>query len=392
MALVALDIFCGAGGVTRGLRRAGIRVAVGLDKDEDCRLTYTQNNPATKFLAEDVRKLSGRKLLSHAASINKDDFLFLAACAPCQPFSPHNKNREDADDRAVLRHVERLVLEMRPDFLFIENVPGLQKVPGFSAFRRLTHRLRTLGYKTRFEVVDAAWYGVPQHRKRLVLTASLHGEAPWSDRSHGEAGSMPYSTVREAISNYPPIKAGEEHPTVPNHATGQLTKHNLQRMRATPPDGGSRSDWPSEFVLKCHKKHDGHPDVYGRLRWDAPAPTLTTKCTSLSNGRYGHPEQDRGISAREAAALQSFEDSYMFYGGLKHITQLIGNAVPPLLAERFGAAFVAHTARLNGNKRKLPWQSLIAKVQTVAPTERRIRAGNGSGSAGRCRGRTLSRR
>src|SRR6266567_3877806 len=322
MSILALDIFCGAGGVTYGLRKAGIEVAVGIDRDEDCRLTFTQNNPAVKFLSKDVRLLTPSALLSQIPSIGEGDVLLLAACAPCQPFSSHNKKRDEAFDRAVLRHVERLVKEMRPNFLFIENVPGLRRVSGFSAFRRLRRTLRRLHYKTRCEVVDACWYGVPQHRLRLVLTASLHGEAPWPSQSHGDSpGLTPFATVREAISKYPPLDAGEEHPTVPNHIAAKLASHNLKRLEATPADGGSRDDWPSKFVLECHKKHDGHPDVYGRLRWDAPAPTLTTKCTSLSNGRYGHPEQKRAISAREAAALQSFDDTYMFYGGIRHITR-----------------------------------------------------------------------
>jgi DNA (cytosine-5)-methyltransferase 1 len=366
MSILALDIFCGAGGVTYGLRKAGIRVAVGVDKNEDCRLSFTQNNPAVKFLSEDVRKLTAQALLSHVRSTNEHDLLLLAACAPCQPFSSHNKKRDEAFDRAVLRHVERLVKEMRPNFLFIENVPGLQKVSGYSAFRRLRRTLGSLRYKTRCGVVDAGWYGVPQHRRRLVLTASLHGEAPWPSQSHGDAlGLMPFATVREAISKYPTINAGEQHPTVPNHIAAQLTDHNHERLQATPGDGGSRTDWPSDLVLKCHRKHDGHTDVYGRLKWDAPAPTLTTKCTSLSNGRYGHPEQHRAISAREAAALQSFEDSYVFYGGIGQITRQIGNAVPPVLAETFGAQFAAHAAKLSGLRKKLPWHSLIKKASAA---------------------------
>jgi DNA (cytosine-5)-methyltransferase 1 len=393
MSIVALDIFCGAGGVTYGLRKAGIRVAVGVDKNEDCRLSFTQNNPAVKFLSEDVRKLTAQALLSHVRSTKEHDLLLLAACAPCQPFSSHNKNRDEAFDRVVLRHVERLVKEMRPNFLFIENVPGLQKVSGYSAFRRLRRTLGSLRYKTRCGVVDAGWYGVPQHRRRLVLTASLHGEAPWPSQSHGDApGLVPFATVREAISKYPPIIAGEEHPTVPNHIAAQLADHNLDRLEATPADGGSRIAWPSKFVLKCHKKHDGHPDVYGRLRWDAPAPTLTTKCTSLSNGRYGHPEQHRAISAREAAALQSFDDAYMFYGGILQITRQIGNAVPPALAEKFGTEFVAHERKLKGIRKKLPWHLLIAESRPHAsgPRKSKSRAtkGRDSGSAKRYHGRT----
>jgi len=362
MPIVAFDVFCGAGGVTYGLTKAGIKVAVGVDKNEDCRLTFTQNNPAVKFLALDVEDLSGRMLLSHAPTINQNDFLLLAACAPCQPFSSHNQSRREADDRAVLRHVERLVREMRPDFLFIENVRGLQKVPGHSAFRRLVGTLRTLRYNVTYAVVDAAHYGVPQHRLRLVLTASLYRSAPWPTGMYGDKpGLSPFVTVKDAISQYPALKAGEEHPILPNHIAAKLVEHNLRRLRATPDNGGSRASWPASLVLDCHKTHDGHTDVYGRLQWDAPAPTLTTKCTSLSNGRYGHPEQDRAISVREAAALQSFDDSYMFYGGLRQITRQIGNAVPPRLAERFGSEFVAHANSIKGLTKKVPWRTSVAR-------------------------------
>ena len=234
MPIVAFDIFCGAGGVTYGLRAAGIRVAIGVDKEEDCRLAYTQNNPSARFLCHDIRKLPASTLLSHGASVSGDDFLLLAACAPCQPFSSQNQNRSGADDRAVLRNVERLVHDLRPDFLLIENVPGLRKIQGFSAFRRLLRALRVLKYKVRFGVIDAAWYGVPQHRRRLVLTASLHGKAPWPDQTHGGGpGRAPFVTVRQAISNYPPLRAGEEHPTLPNHVAPLLKPHNLERLRVT---------------------------------------------------------------------------------------------------------------------------------------------------------------
>lgn len=358
MRIVAFDIFCGAGGVTTGLRNAGISVPVGVDKNEDCRLTYTQNNPQSKFVNEDVGKLSAKALLRHCALLTASDFLLLAACAPCQPFSPQNRYRDRANDRAILHHVERLVRELRPDFLFIENVPGLQKVQGFSAFRRLLNTLDSFRYKTRFDTVDAASLGVPQRRKRLVLTASQYGEAPWAERSHGDKPFAPYKTVRDAISAYPPISAGQGHPVIPNHVAAQIAEHNLERLRATPPNGGSRSGWSPDLILKCHKGHDGHPDVYGRLQWDSPAPTLTTKCTSISNGRYGHPEQDRAISAREAASLQGFDDSYVFFGGIGDVTRQIGNAVPPILAQKFGAAFVMHANGIRAKKR-LRWCSFI---------------------------------
>ena len=362
MPIVALDIFCGCGGVTYGLAKAGIRVAVGVDVDEDCRLTYVLNNPRTRFVSADVRKVSGNALLEYPGGFRQGDYLLLAACAPCQPFSLQNRFRREAADRTVLCHVERLVRELLPDFLLMENVPGIQRVAGFSAFRRLLQALRNLRYTTRFQIVDAVSYGIPQSRRRLVLLASLHGVVPWPEPTHGDrAGLQRPVTVRDVIGKYPALRAGEAHPTIANHVAAKLAPRNLVRIIATPPDGGGRRDWPTALRVTCHEHHDGHPDVYGRLRWDMPAPTLTTRCTSLSNGRYGHPEQHRAISAREAAALQSFDDSYVFYGTLGAVAAQIGNAVPPVLAERFGAAFVATVGNLTGPKNKPMRRFLNAK-------------------------------
>lgn len=368
MPIVAIDMFCGAGGVSCGLRRAGIHVALGIDNREDCRLTYALNNAPARFLREDIRNISGKMLLSHVPDICEKDYLLLAACAPCQPFSQHNRRRRDSSQSTVLCCVEKIVQRLCPDFLFLENVPGIQKIHGFSAFRRLLHTLYALGYKIEFHTVDAMDYGVPQSRRRLVLLASLYSQLEWPTQTHGNLPTLkPYTTVREAISRFPPLIAGQAHPTQSNHVAARLSPRNLGRIRLTKTDGGSRTEWPTEIRLKCHKTHDGHPDVYGRLRWDAPAPTLTTKCTSLSNGRYGHPEQDRAISVREAAALQGFDDSYVFYGAIKQVTRQVGNAVPPTMIEQFGSAFVHTADRLNGTTRNVPWRRLISRGQLKRP-------------------------
>lgn len=341
MGISAFDLFCGCGGVTYGLRKAGIRVAVGVDINPDCRMTYKLNNPGTKFIVSDLRHISAKNLLDAAGGISTTDYVMLAACAPCQPFSSQRRTKASESERTILGQVCRLVRELRPDFLFLENVPGMRRVSGFSSFRRLVHTLFQLSYKIVHDVIDAQSYGVPQSRKRLVLLASRRLRICWPNVTHGnEQGLLPYRTVRDAISGYPPLAAGEVHATIPNHVAAKISACNISRLHATPQDGGSRTDWPSELVLKCHREYDGHTDVYGRLKWDAPAPTLTTKCTSISNGRYGHPEQDRAISVREAAALQGFSDDYVFYGNLREITTQVGNSVPPTIAEKFGRAFV----------------------------------------------------
>jgi DNA (cytosine-5)-methyltransferase 1 len=353
MGIVAFDLFCGCGGVTHGLSRAGIRVAVGVDINPDCRMTYKLNNPGSKFIASDLRKVTGRDLLNAWGKETKGEHLMLAACAPCQPFSPSRQTEVRTSERTILQEVGRLVRDLRPDFLFLENVPGMARVNGFSSFRRLLHTMDSMNYRTIFKILDAQSYGVPQTRKRLVLLASRGVSICWPEATHGaDPGLKPVRTVRDAICKFPALRAGDMHPTIPNHITASIAEHNINRLRATPPNGGSRADWPRELTLACHETHSGHGDVYGRLNWDRPAPTLTTKCTSISNGRYGHPEQDRAISVREAAALQSFDDSYVFYGNLQETTRQVGNSVPPIVAEQFGRACLNALEKLELKKRK----------------------------------------
>jgi DNA (cytosine-5)-methyltransferase 1 len=333
--MIAIDMFCGAGGLTRGLRNAGISVILGIDNNETCRLSYEHNNRPTEFLCSDLRDLKPgevrRRLVGRAGLP-----LLLAGCAPCQPFSTHQRSLGSDDESRLLREVARLTEELRPEWVFIENVPGLARVGGFSTYKRFKSALGKRGYKFVDGTVDAKWFGVPQSRRRLVLVASRVGEPSLPSPTHGE-GKEPFHTVRDAISHLPKLTAGERHPTIPNHGAADITEVNLRRLRFTPRDGGGRMSWPRRLGLDCHKEHRGHPDVYGRMRWDAPAPTLTCRCFSISNGRYGHPDQDRAISLREAASLQSFPEDYQFFGpSQKALGAQIGNAVPVALAEAVG--------------------------------------------------------
>ncbi len=333
--MIAVDFFCGAGGLSRGLRNAGIEVVLGIDLDATCRETYETNNPPARFLAADIRQLACGELAADLQRVPPSDLL-LAACAPCQPFSP--LNREGRGDTAtLLSEFVRFVIKLRPYQVVIENVPGLARVRGFSTYQRFKTTLHRLGYKLSEGVLDAKHFGVPQTRRRLVLIAMLGITPTLPPPTHGR-GLLPYQTVADAILDYPPIKAGEVHSTVPNHRAAFVSDLNLRRLRATPLNGGSRTSWPEDLWLTCHKQHvEGHTDVYGRMRWDQPAPTLTCRCNSISNGRYGHPEQDRAISLREAAKLQTFEDNYIFYGvSLRALAAQIGNAVPVRLAEAIG--------------------------------------------------------
>ncbi len=221
----------------------------------------------------------------------------------------------------------------------MENVPGIADVPGFSSLRRFLKTLSDLGYECDPGVLNARDFGVPQHRRRFVLVAVLgaaaHLPSPMHDRLANPA------TVRHAIEHFPPIGAGEGDESLPNHHAAGLSAMNMRRIRATPADGGSRREWPKELRLKCHAGLAGFSDVYGRMSWDRVAPTLTSRCNSYSNGRFGHPVQDRAISLREAAAIQTFPDEYEFVGTNNGIARWIGNAVPVKFAEALGRAAAA---------------------------------------------------
>lgn len=343
MRIKVFDFFSGCGGTSAGLRSAGMDIVLGIDNDPDAGATYQANFPEAKFLSADLRKTRSNKLKSYINSCNGHAILF-CGCAPCQPFSTQNGTRKKKDSRrSLLSHFGRFVRYHKPDFILVENVPGIQNVKArrspLSEFVRLLEKLE---YQHIIRVVDCRDYGVPQTRKRLVLIACRAGGLSFPEKTHGDGTDVPYSTVWEWIKDFPRIAAGKECKEIPNHRAAALSTKNLERIQATP-RGGSRRDWPLKLVLKCHKNgHDGHSDVYGRLRKNQPASALTTRCISLSNGRFGHPTQHRAISAREAATLQTFERDFVFKGTLTSTARQIGNAVPVLLAKRLGECFLKH--------------------------------------------------
>jgi len=225
--------------------------------------------------------------------------------------------------------------------VFVENVPGIQHISyADSPLALFIDLLISLGYnQPAVEIVTAAQYGVPQHRKRLVLLAAHKCIVSFPRPSHGiECGLLPFSIVGDWIANLPPISAGEVDLYDPDHASMKLSGINLLRIQHTR-EGAGRESWPDELLLACHRSHKGHSDVYGRLSLARPASALTTKCISYSNGRFGHPTEDRAISVREAACLQTFPRSFRFCGSLGSKAKQIGNAVPPLLAEKLSIAF-----------------------------------------------------
>ena len=339
MEIRAIDLFCGAGGLTRGLLDAGIDVRLGVDNDPACRYPYEVNN-GVPFLLEDVRSLSPRTLRKYLGS---GGISVLVGCAPCQAFSTYNVRRAHKTPHkfSLVRRFVSLVEGLEPDIVAMENVPYLSRKSVFPEVRR---RLERAGYQVWWSIVDARFYGVPQARRRLVLLAYRLGEI--SLVRHTRPSSCHWKTVRETIASLPRLSAGEQDPDDPVHVASKLSELNLRRIKVTRP-GQSWRDWPEELVADCHSRDKGkrYVSVYGRMEWDKPAPTITTQCFGFGNGRFGHPEQDRGISLREAALLQTFPSWYRFVPEgtrprLGKLGQLIGNAVPVRLGEIIGRSII----------------------------------------------------
>lgn len=352
------DFFSGCGGTSEGLREAGMDIVLALDNNQEALETFERNiKPECGTISEDIRDVETIRIkdMVDKYRINGDKILF-CGCAPCQPFSTQNKKRFDSEDKRLnlLSEFLRFVEDCQPDFILCENVPGLQKIDKGGPLPNFINKLKGMGYNVpEPQVVHAEDYGVPQRRKRLVLIASKLGELAYPEIKYGsKPGLKPYKTVKDAIGDatkYPKIKAGEicKVPNIFNHRSAALSDLNLARIQCIKA-GQGRKDWPEELMLECHKKHEGHSDVYGRLEWDKPSVTLTTKCTNISNGRYGHPEQDRALSVREAAALQTFPDDFIFVGNsLGALARQVGNAVPVLLAKTFGKMFIEHNNKYN---------------------------------------------
>lgn len=343
--ICAVDLFCGAGGLTHGLLQAGIKVSAGIDIDEQARHAFVKNNAGAAFLCWDV---SRKNYPSIAKLFDKDKIKLLAGCAPCQPFSRLTNGIQEHEAWDLLDNFGRFVEGILPELVTMENVPELA-ARGRKVFDRFVRALERHGYKVDWKLVRCVEYGIPQARQRLVLLASRLG--PIAVPEGGYRDPSQWETVRETIGNLPPLESGEEDPTDPLHVASQLSAINLKRIRATPHDGGTRRDWPDDLVLDCHRKESGqsYGSIYGRMWWDQPSPTMTTLCNGIGNGRFGHPEQDRAITLREAALFQSFPRSYEFWPrdqklNRKAVGRMIGNAVPPRLATALGEALLAHVS------------------------------------------------
>lgn len=339
--LSAVDLFCGVGGLTHGLLKSGIKVRAGIDLDESCKYAYEINNNAL-FIGADITEITGEQIKS---LWNEGEIKILVGCAPCQPFSTHSnkvKDKENGMKWNLLNEFVRLINETKPDIISMENVPNLSNK---QIFRDFISQLEEFDYKVSFKNVYCPDYGIPQKRRRLVLLASKFGQIEIIPPTHKKEN---YVTVRDALSHLKPISSGEKNHNDRLHITTKLSEINIQRIKSSVPNG-TWEDWDNSIRLECHKKDSGktYKSVYGRMSWDEPSPTITTQFYNYGTGRFGHPEQDRALTIREASILQCFPPNYKFVEENKQVllTKLgthIGNAVPVNLGYVIGVSIQNH--------------------------------------------------
>ena len=336
-----IDLFCGIGGLTNGLKQSGMDVKAGIDFDKSCKYAYETNNDA-KFIGEDIAKVTGDDLKKIWGN---NTVKVLVGCAPCQPFSTHSnkvKGKEEGDKWNLLNEYLRLVRETNPLVLSMENVTNLANKDIFANF---VNGLKELDYYVSYRRVFCPDYGIPQKRRRLVLLASKLGEItilpPTHDKEH-------YLTVKDAIGNLPAVDSGKKNKNDFLHFTSKMSELNIKRIKSSVPNG-TWEDWNDDLKLQCHKKQTGktYRSVYGRMSWNEPSPTITTQFYNYGTGRFGHPEQNRALTVREASILQTFPKNYRFTENENsiYLTRLgthIGNAVPVKLGYIIGLSILKH--------------------------------------------------
>lgn len=342
MNISAIDLFCGIGGLSYGLKKAGIKVKVGIDQDSSCKYAYSTNNKAD-FIAEDITKLKGTDL--NDKYWKEDQIKVLVGCAPCQPFSTHSnkiKGKEKTVKWNLLNEFLRLVEETQPDIVSMENVPNLSNK---NIFKEFQSSLEQMGFHVSSQNVYCPDFGMPQKRRRLVLLASKYGQIELIPKTKTP---NKYKTTKQAIGHLPKLRNGQKSKDDSLHFTTRLSNKNLQRIKASKPNG-SWLDWDIDLRLECHKKSTGstYKSVYGRMSWDEPSPTITTQFYNFGTGRFGHPEQNRALTIREAALLQTFPRNYKFFKNKEDIalTKIgvhIGNAVPVDLGFVIGKSIMEH--------------------------------------------------
>jgi len=340
----AIDLFCGIGGVSYGFQKAGIEVKAGIDFDNNCKYAF-EANCNSQFIHADISKVKSSDIEDIFGS---SEIKVLVGCAPCQPFSTYNYKIDEKKDTRwqLLNEFSRIIKDTTPDIVSMENVPNLLKFKKAPVFSNFVKELEKYGYHVWYNIVYSPDYGIPQKRKRLVLLASRKGPISLIAPTHKPEE---YISVKEAIGDMEKIESGEISEKDFIHKAVKLSDLNLKRIRQSVPGGSWKRDWDEDLKLECHKDSKGstYTSIYGRMKWDEPSPTMTTFCTGIGNGRFGHPEQDRGISLREAAILQSFPPEYKFTDKKENlksgqVARQIGNAVPPKLGEVIGKSIIEH--------------------------------------------------
>ncbi len=347
------DFFSGCGGTSVGFRQAGIQHALAVDSSTDAIETFKKNFPGVPVINEPIETIDIERIKTYYSE--EPEIKLFCGCAPCQPFTKQKTNtKKDASSderRGLLTYFASIVHTCLPELVFVENVPGIQNISleDGGPFPKFVNQLVKDEYSLDFGVIAAQDYGAAQVRRRLVLIASRLGKIVLPEPTHGPSRLKKYVTVRDAIGNLPTVEHGKEHPDkkkYPNHCAAKLSDLNLERIKHTGING--RRDWPAKLLPNCYSKtnngeqYNGHSDCYTRLAWDESATGLTTRCISYSNGRFGHPEQDRAITVREAARLQGFPNSFIFSGSLTSMARQIGNAVPVPVAKAFGRHLIKH--------------------------------------------------
>lgn len=354
-----VDLFCGVGGLTCGLKKAGLNVVAGIDNDSTCRFAYEKNNHA-KFIEADIAEFSSEEV---NALFSNSTIKILVGCAPCQRFSRQaNKIRgtfDHATDKRwnLLKSFARYIEDIKPDIVSMENVPELRNFDVFDDFKT---RLKKTGYHVSYKVVDCSKYGLPQKRRRLVLLASRYGDIEMIPETEIKVKR----TVRDVLGDLPVLENGEVDKKDPLHRSAGLTSINLERIKQSRP-GGTWRDWDTSLLPECYKKPSGksYSGVYGRMEWDKPSPTITTQFYSYGTGRYGHPEQNRALSLREGALLQTFPKDYQFFEDLDKISigtisRHIGNAVPVDLGKVIGISIIKHLQKSKKCPKNLTCRSI----------------------------------
>lgn len=342
--LKAVDFFCSGGGMSCGMQQSGIEIIAGIDFDISCKETYEANIGENKFIHADVFELKEEELERKLGLARNDNNLLLIGCSPCQFWSIINTSRDKSTkSKDLLKEFKRFVEYFNPGYVVVENVPGVLRRKEESGLDDFIGWLEMNGYKVHTGIHEVSNYGVPQHRKRFTLTANR----VTATELIPQAIEGKKITVRDVLgvhNDFPRIKQGHKDNTDRLHTVAGLHELNLERLSITPHDGGDRMSYVfnKKLAPPCHfGKVDGFKDIYGRMWWDRPSPTITTKFFSISNGRFAHPEEDRAISLREGAVLQSFPMTYKFIGkSIANIARMIGNAVPPTYANAVGNAII----------------------------------------------------